>query len=49
MEHWCKGIKRICDEHKDNGMKMPRFEIVSNDFSAIFKANYKYDYGNLDD
>ena len=28
---------------------MPRFEIVSNDFSAIFKANYKYDYGNLDD
>ena len=49
IEHWGRGIKRICDECKDNGMKMPRFEIVSTDFAIIFKANYKYDYGNLDD
>lgn len=25
-----------------------KFEIVSTDFAIIFKANYKYDYGNLD-
>lgn len=49
IEHWGRGIKRICDECKDNGMKMPRFEIVSTDFAVIFKANYKYDYGNIDD
>lgn len=30
-------------------MKIPRFEIVSTDFAVIFKENYKYDYGNLDD
>ena len=49
IEHWGRGIKRICDECKANGMKIPRFEIVSTDFAVIFKANYKYDYGNLDD
>lgn len=32
-----------------NGIKILRIEIVSIDFSVIFKANYKYDYGNLDD
>ena len=26
-----------------------RFKTVSTDFAVIFKANYKYDYGNLDD
>ena len=26
-----------------------KFEIASTDFVIIFKANYKYDYGNLDD
>lgn len=30
-------------------MKIPRFEIVSTDFAVIYKANYKNDYGNLDD
>ena len=30
-------------------MKVLRFEIMSTDFAIIFKANYKYDYGNLDD
>ena len=49
IEHWGRGIKRICDECKDNNMKVPRFEIMSTDFAIIFKANYKYDYGNLDD
>ena len=48
IEHWGRGIKRICDECKDNGMEMPRFEIVSTDFAIIFKANYKYDYGSLE-
>ena len=49
IEHWGRGIKRICDECKANGMKIPRFEIVSTDFAIIFNANYKYDYANLDD
>ena len=26
-----------------------RFKIVSTDFAVVFKANYKNDYGNLDD
>ena len=48
IEHWGRGIKRICDECKNNDMQNPRFEIISSDFAIIFKANYKYDYGNLD-
>lgn len=29
-------------------MQNPRFEIISSDFAIIFKANYKYDYGNYE-